>query len=531
MAICGPEDSVYSCGQKWRAALRQREAAAHRLLLQQYGDAYRWLRDELAATLQAIEQAEGEVSPGKLWQSQRLRALLQQMDSEMVRLAQVAGVEVARAQADAVNMASQATMEMLQTAGVGVDFAAFPHEAFAALVGFLADGTPLAEHLTATLPAEAAQALRQSLLAGLAAGWNPRRAARYAAQKATGLALSRAMTIARTEMLRAYREATRAEYERSEVVEGWIWSAAKDRRVCPACLALDCKEFPTSQPMEGHPNCRCTMLPKIAGIKYRKTCGRDWLATQPPEVQDEILGKAGGLAYRAGAVRLEDFVGHKHDRRWGGMHYSRSLQEILGEEAARWKRLYWWQKGEAEKWLPQAEKYRDALGEFLGLPSRWKGHLFWWSLGKNVAGMKAWECYIVFDENFWRAAPERQKHLVLLHEMLHSFSPGMNRWAYKTFRGWEEGVVERMTHLMYKHLWGRESGAPVAYRDYIAILEKIRAAFGMREEDFYIWLFKTELGERMDAVIEKSKALFGEEVKGEAWYNVLEQLEFHKLNE
>jgi len=335
VAICGPEDSVYSCGQKWKAALRQREAEAHRLLLQQYGEAYQWLRDELTATLQAIEQAEGEVSPGKLWQSQRLKALLQQMDSEMARLAQVAAGETTKAQADAVNMASQATAEMLGL--VGVDFAAFPHEAFTTLVGLLADGSPLAEYLAATLPAEAAGVLRQSLLVGLAAGWNPRKAARYAAQKATGLALSKAMTTARTEMLRAYREATRAAYERSEVVEGWIWSAAKDRRVCPACLALDCKEFPTSQPMEGHPNCRCTMLPKIAGVTYRKTCGRDWLAKQPPEVQDEILGKAGGLAFRAGAVRLEDFVGHKHDRRWGGMHYSRSLKEILGDEANLWK--------------------------------------------------------------------------------------------------------------------------------------------------------------------------------------------------
>ncbi|HPD40003.1 MAG TPA: hypothetical protein PLD43_00410, partial [Anaerolineae bacterium] len=54
--------------------------------------------------------------------------------------------------------------------------------------------------------------------------------------------------------------------------------------------------------------------------------------------QDRVLGQAGGAAYRAGAVSLDQFVGVRYSSRWGTLRYARSLGNVLGPEGAkRWE--------------------------------------------------------------------------------------------------------------------------------------------------------------------------------------------------
>ena len=62
--------------------------------------------------------------------------------------------------------------------------------------------------------------------------------------------------------------------------------------------------------------------------------------------KEKILGKAGFQAYKAGDVRLEDFVGSKASKQWGTMRYTRSLRDILGTE-------------EAKKWMAEALKVKQ----------------------------------------------------------------------------------------------------------------------------------------------------------------------------
>ena len=47
-----------------------------------------------------------------------------------------------------------------------------------------------------------------------------------------------ALTIARTEMLRPYREVTQERFKTSQMVETWTWLATLDRRTCPMCAAI-----------------------------------------------------------------------------------------------------------------------------------------------------------------------------------------------------------------------------------------------------------------------------------------------------
>lgn len=105
-------------------------------------------------------------------------------------------------------------------------------------------------------------ALGDELRDGLALGRNPRRIASAMRRVAAGtdgadpLPLSRARTIARTEAMRAYREASRATYAANDaLVSGWVWIAGLDRRTCGSCIAQHGSEHPHDEVMATHPNC------------------------------------------------------------------------------------------------------------------------------------------------------------------------------------------------------------------------------------------------------------------------------------
>lgn len=85
-----------------------------------------------------------------------------------------------------------------------------------------------------------------------------------AVQEVTGLAKSKAVTIARTETLRAGNTATLERYARAGV-QKVEWLSAQDDRMCEECESLhgtvyDIGEEPD---LPVHPNCRCTVVPII----------------------------------------------------------------------------------------------------------------------------------------------------------------------------------------------------------------------------------------------------------------------------
>lgn len=206
-------------------------------------------------------------------------------------------------------------------------------------------------------------------------------------------------------------------------------------------------------------------------------------------------------------MQLADFVGRKHSGRWGAMHYRRSLAEILGKEEAeawkrKWREQYW---SEIKRWREQAQAYREHLEEALGFTSRWKGELVYRRLPGGAVGAKEWRCTIALDEDFWQSATEEQKRHVLIHEMLHSLSPGLTPSAYRLHRGWEEGVVERLSYLFYRRMHHEADGWATGYAHYIEALEGARRALEMPEDDFYLWLFQVPLPSRGTALFRKAE--------------------------
>lgn len=83
-------------------------------------------------------------------------------------------------------------------------------------------------------------------------------------QEVTGLAKNKAVTIARTETLRAGNAASIDRYKRVEI-ERVEWVSALDDRICEECESLHGETFDIDNipDLPVHPNCRCTVVPLI----------------------------------------------------------------------------------------------------------------------------------------------------------------------------------------------------------------------------------------------------------------------------
>src|SRR5690348_12919482 len=107
-------------------------------------------------------------------------------------------------------------------------------DAIAQWVGRAGNGHPLGD-LFANFSQEAASGARQAMLLGLATGANPLQMVR-GIQQAMGISRSRAITIARTEVLGSYRAAAHATYRaNADVLGSWLWSAGGNNP-CAMCM-------------------------------------------------------------------------------------------------------------------------------------------------------------------------------------------------------------------------------------------------------------------------------------------------------
>lgn len=352
------EPDIFAVADRFKRDLIAGEDSATREIRRYYRQAEQGIRQRLDGVIGELEQWQRE-HPGEpppewwLFERGRLQALQAQVEAELFRFAGRAAARIEREQRRLVEQA-EADAEALARAGLGkpppgvtVTWARLPTETTQQLVGTLQDGSPLRELLDTLGPA-ASEQIRKELVSGLALGQNPRDVARRIRDALNGNR-KRAELIARTEMLRSYREATRASYRaNSDVVKGWVWHCARDERTCAMCWAMHGTEHTLEEHLDDHPRGRCAMVPltktwaELGFVGVPETqpeieTGESLFARLSEEQQRETLGNAGYEAYKAGMVKLADFVGRKSDPRWGTTRYARSLKEILGaEEAKEW---------------------------------------------------------------------------------------------------------------------------------------------------------------------------------------------------
>jgi len=170
--------------------------------------------------------------------------------------------------------------------------------------------------LSLPLAAQTYDTVRRELLKGIALGTNPRTAARRmvaAAEDHVNFGLSRALTIARTEMLDAARAAAQAvDKANADVLAGWVWVAHLDQATCRSCVAQHGELHPIDEPGPwDHQNGRCARVPKTKSWKELGFDGIDdppdqlpnadeWFAKLRPEQQRKMLGEKGFAAWKEG---------------------------------------------------------------------------------------------------------------------------------------------------------------------------------------------------------------------------------------
>lgn len=332
------------------------QQAAQDQMLAAWTDSYWGIRKDMDAFLEKVAQAKAAgqpPSPAWAFQQQRLKNLLDTTKAQIARYASDASLVTTKAQASAIQAAMKHAQALTQSAvaqslpGLEASLGNVNPKALEHLVGHLADGSVLRNHLVLTLPAQAAQAVQDALVHGLAAGHSQDRMLR-AATEALGISHTRATTILRTESLRAYRSASRAHYlANQDVIGGWTWHASLDSRTCVACAVMDGTEHPVDAVLDGHPRCRCAMVPRtktweelgIDGMPDSRPpvrSGAEWLESQSPAVQRAMMGRAKFNAWADGQITLDDMVARTYDPQWGTMRTERSLKAILEGRHENW---------------------------------------------------------------------------------------------------------------------------------------------------------------------------------------------------
>jgi SPP1 gp7 family putative phage head morphogenesis protein len=285
-----------------------------------------------------------------LYENQRLQVLEQYIRAQIDHFGALTQTQVTQLQYFGAQLGQQAGMALLNSTvppGVNFSFGMPSPDAIAHLVGATQKGSPLAD-LFSGFGAEAAQGAKNALISGVTLGYNPRQIA-PSIQDALNISRNRALTIARTEMLRSYRDSNVATFQaNSDVVDQWRWTCDLSSRTCAACLSMDGELFPIDETLDSHVNCRCTpvpvtkswedilgplgidtsMIPETSGAEDMQT-GEEWFSNQDESVQRDILGNKGYDLYANGDVTLQDFVGHTSDPDWGDSIYQKPIKELV----------------------------------------------------------------------------------------------------------------------------------------------------------------------------------------------------------
>jgi SPP1 gp7 family putative phage head morphogenesis protein len=134
-------------------------------------------------------------------------------------------------------------------------------------------------------------------------------------------------TVVRTAIAHIANVARRSVYEENaDIFEGEEWVATLDGRTRVEHAALDGKLFPVGEGPQAPLgwNCRCVRVPvikagllpegfdpdraSIDGPVSGSTTYGDWLRSQSPEFQDDVLGTKRGQLFRDGAISINQFA-------------------------------------------------------------------------------------------------------------------------------------------------------------------------------------------------------------------------------
>jgi SPP1 gp7 family putative phage head morphogenesis protein len=296
----------------------------------------------------ARARAEGQlVRESWLFSQQRYQQLIIDHQEEVARFLDRAATPIARGQRDALGLAARdaprLTLAALgpgprdAAAQVTASFNRMSGAQFEAMVGRASNGTPLRELLVRAAPG-AAETLRDVLASGVARGAPVRVIAREA-RNAARLPAFRALTIARTEVLGAYRASTHERYRQSEFVRTWTWTAELSDRTCSSCWSMHGTVHPDTETLDAHVRCRCIQIPNTpswsemgySGVRDSRPSVPDRDAafrSMEASSQRKVLGATRHDAWQQGDLALDDLARFSVHPTWGRSVRAATLDEL-----------------------------------------------------------------------------------------------------------------------------------------------------------------------------------------------------------
>lgn len=270
----------------------------------------------IEAKLKAAEAAGIEISPAWFFQRAEWAQLLAEVKVQVDAYSAVAYRQSLEMQSTAANMATQHAAKLVRASGVTGGFVMLPTNAINNLVGSLANGSPLID-LFRPFGSDAVAEFRRTMVAGFAAGDNPRTIAK-SLRKVVDIPKKRAVLIARTESLRVYRLAQSQNFARnSDVVVAQRIVSSRDARTCFLCIARDGTILESGELFGSHHGCRCTLQPVVKYLDRPRIDGETWLRGQSEDVQREKLGPGRFAMWNDGRATLADMTRITQSSKWG----------------------------------------------------------------------------------------------------------------------------------------------------------------------------------------------------------------------
>lgn len=329
-------DRTISLELKLRQQLARVTDQQVRDLVKAWAQAWDEVAPDLEAALLDALKAGENVTITQLLRTQRLTKSLDSVARQLRLLADEAGVRITsdlrKVIDDAGRVQSQLISSQLPIPQDLVDLGAWSQVSDRAIAAIVKRSTEQIHKSTYTLSRTAEKSVRRELVRGVAAGSNPRVVARRMVERANGAfngGLNRAMTLARTEMLDAHRQAARLGREQhSDVITGWQWLSTMSPRTCPACWSMHGTIHPPDEPGPyGHQCCQCTAVPLTK--PWSELGFKDLV--EPPSLmpdadqrfaglssiqQHQVLGTKGYTAWKAGKFPREKWAVRQKNPGW-----------------------------------------------------------------------------------------------------------------------------------------------------------------------------------------------------------------------
>lgn len=300
----------------------------------------------------AVAVAELLNSNGGRWPSRKQvnasRRLAQAMKDagdehdKLVETLRAEGSATAAKAAKASALAQAAMIASQLPTGHGLKVATFAEEALAAIIRRAGQQiTSLSRPLTA----EATAAMKAELIRGIQVGAHPETVARDMVRRVEGEfngGYARALNIARTELLGAYREAAMVgQLANADVLRGWLWQSALTPRTCGSCWSMHGTEHPLDEPgPDDHQSGRCSRTPltkswKDLGINIPEPPSlipnaQATFAALPQADQLRIMGPTRLDLLNRGDIKWSDLSTRRENPGWRPSHVNTPVRDLVG---------------------------------------------------------------------------------------------------------------------------------------------------------------------------------------------------------